>query len=135
MIKKLNNLYKWLKADGHSEESFLVSSLIKKAANSSCSPPFDKSTLLGVIASGTIGQGERGPAVGYIQTMLEANGHSLRLHGIDCIFGPETKRALKEFQASKSLEETGEVDDATLTESEKGETAQSFNDIPRFKSN
>jgi peptidoglycan hydrolase-like protein with peptidoglycan-binding domain len=119
MNQKLITLSLWLRGKGLKKEAHLLSGLINKRA-SSCEPPFDKSLLKGVIASGTIGRGERGDAAGYIQTLLESNGHALNNYGVDCIFGSETERALKSFQAAKGLEQTGEVDDATLTELERG---------------
>ena len=49
-----------------------------------------------------------------IQTGLQFLGFSLPVWGIDGLFGPETKKAVQDFQKSVGLEETGDVDTKTL---------------------
>ena len=128
-MDKLRRLSVWLNTNGFKKESLVISNMLSKQAGS-CEPPFDKSSLKGVISSGTMGSGDRGPGVGYIQTLLESKGFSLSNFGVDCVFGSETKNALKAFQAVKELEETGEVDDATLTELERVSSSSGPPPIP-----
>jgi peptidoglycan hydrolase-like protein with peptidoglycan-binding domain len=115
---KLKKLSAWLNTNGFKKESSAILNLLSKQAGS-CEPPFDKSHVSKVSAGGTISRGDRGPAVGYIQTLLERNGHPLDAHGVDCIFGSETMSAIKDFQRGTRIEETGEINDNTLAELEK----------------
>lgn len=49
-----------------------------------------------------------------IQTALQLLGFSLPVHGIDGKFGPETRRAVKNFQKENSLTPSGKIDDETI---------------------
>lgn len=85
-----------------------------------CSPPFDETLMADIKFGKTLSIGARGPEVGYMQTLLENNGVSLPRFGIDCIFGPETKGALKEFQNRNNLEDSGILNNSLLSLLEDG---------------
>lgn len=55
----------------------------------------------------------------YLQKLLAMAGHEFGL--IDGIAGPRTRRAIRQFQASKSLPQSGEFDAATVAELRKQE--------------
>jgi len=73
-----------------------------------------ESLLDDVRTGGKLQPGDKGPAVGLVQTMLEEYGHTFPSGGVDCSFGPETKANLKDFQSTYGLKETGTVDEFTL---------------------
>lgn len=58
-------------------------------------------------------QGDRGPAVLFLQRALIKKGLPLPRHGADGLFGPETRAALVAFQRMRGLAPSGEVDHLT----------------------
>lgn len=63
-------------------------------------------------ASGVLARGSRGAAVAEIQRQLISKGFAVA-GGADGIFGPATEAAVKQFQRSKGLTQSGRVDAAT----------------------
>lgn len=53
--------------------------------------------------------------VSALQRDLESFGYNLPRHGVDGIFGPETRAALKRLQEVNNLQTSGSVDDATAS--------------------
>jgi len=112
MNYKLKLLSSWLNEHGFSKEA--NNPIFKKS--SSCKPPFDESILLDIRNNNAILEiGARGPMVGALQELLENNNHTLNRYGIDCIFGSETKGALKSFQRKFNLSESGILDSNSLS--------------------
>lgn len=58
-------------------------------------------------AEPTLRRGDRGDAVGRMQTLLLARGESLPRYGADGIFGGETEGALRHLQAARGLRVDG----------------------------
>jgi len=56
-------------------------------------------------------RGDRGAAVRQLQRQLNNNGAGL---GVDGVFGPKTERALRAFQRSSGVSQTGRLDGRTL---------------------
>ena len=59
--------------------------------------------------------GNRGPQVADLQKALVALGFPLPRFGVDGIRGPETAKAIRDFQQSASLQSTGNPDDNTIS--------------------
>jgi putative chitinase len=55
--------------------------------------------------------GRRGPAWADLQKALVALGYKLPRHGVDGISGPETRAAIRNFEADNKLTQDGSVDD------------------------
>ena len=55
-------------------------------------------------------QGQKGRSIKQFQRLLNKHGFECRPDGD---FGPKTQQAVKEFQQSKSIPVTGEVDELT----------------------
>jgi peptidoglycan hydrolase-like protein with peptidoglycan-binding domain/lysophospholipase L1-like esterase len=53
--------------------------------------------------------GDVNEKVALFQLALQLLGYSLNKWGVDGIFGPETKKAVKDFQRDNNLEETGKI--------------------------
>ena len=68
-----------------------------------------------------LSRGAEGEVVKQVQELLQRNGLQLR-QGADEKFGPETERAVRQFQRQNQLPETGTVDATTLTRLETGAT-------------
>lgn len=74
---------------------------------------------------------EQSKAIEYIQTALQLLGFSLPKYGIDGVFGPETKQAVKKFQKELGTQEDGKVtsdlaDELIQTIRDKGITDEDF---------
>ncbi len=80
------------------------------------SPRFAGDAAFRAVAAGTatLARGARGAAVEKLQWTLIGLGHDHPRYGADGSFGGETEAALKAFQRSASLPETGRLDRATL---------------------
>ena len=78
MNNKLKTLSDWLALNGLRKESRLVYDLLFKRADS-CKPPFNESLLDSIRSGGTLSINSKGPAVGYMQTMLEGHVFFSRL--------------------------------------------------------
>jgi hypothetical protein len=57
----------------------------------------------------------KGPQVADLQKALVALGFPLPKYGVDGIRGPETSKAVKDFQQANSLQPTGKPDDGTVS--------------------
>jgi peptidoglycan hydrolase-like protein with peptidoglycan-binding domain len=112
MNSKLEILSNWLSINDLKKESLMVASLFKYAAP--CNPPFSENLLDSIKSGGTLSINAKGTEVGYMQTMLEDRGYKLTEHGVDCLFGPETKSELSRFQRDNQLSGTGILNNETL---------------------
>lgn len=75
-------------------------------------------------ASNSIGKGSKGDAVKEIQRLLIAAGYDLSPWNDDGDFGNKTATAVMEFQKSRNLAPTGEVDEKTLADLRKNKPAE-----------
>jgi peptidoglycan hydrolase-like protein with peptidoglycan-binding domain len=70
------------------------------------------------LADGILANGDKGDAVGVLQSQLNALGYTNRRGEplvVDNDFGPGTEHALKQFQTDRGLPATGTADEATRT--------------------
>lgn len=77
------------------------------SGGSSSAPPAPEAP-----ANGALARGARGATVAELQRALMGRGISVA-GGADGIFGPATQAAVKSFQRSKGLDQSGSVDEAT----------------------
>lgn len=112
MESKLKELASWLSDANLAREAARTTYLAKYAR---CSEELSEEVMGGIKFGKTLSIGARGPEVGFMQTLLEDNGIGLPRFGVDCIFGPETKGALKEFQKRNGLEDSGILNSTLLS--------------------
>lgn len=83
---------------------------VEVAVPSPPSPPADSPFGAGPVM---LGMGAKGEAVRLLQTTLNESVEPSPNLNVDGDFGPETEKAVRQFQAKHNLEESGVVDDAT----------------------
>jgi lysophospholipase L1-like esterase len=81
---------------------------------STMKPGEDKMAHAGAMMSLTVPSGNVNPAVADIQKILLALGYKLPKHGVDGVRGPETRKALKQFQQDNGLEVDGDPGPETV---------------------
>ena len=120
MSSKLLSLERYLLESGFEKEALNLSSILEQITGVENSLSESLTAIRSGAATLAIGA-EDDPAsnsVKEIQGMLEGHGYTLRRHGVDGIFGPETEGMVRSFQENNGLPSTGVINSQTLSKLE-----------------